>query len=536
MKRKLTAMVLAVIMLVSLVGCATKDEGEKNEKNTPAVSTDSDSKKDKDDVVETKDPVTLEWWYRGNGTQKDTELVEDKANELLKTYKGLEHVSINLNCYTGGEYKNAVVLGQSAGKQMDILSTVSINFPEEVAKGTYLAMDEYLDQYSTLKETLPDWLWELGSINGKTYIVPSYQRASNMVYFITPTDYISKYGDADKMRSIFQNPNSTVAEIAAVLEEYGIAVQNGEGKTKYMPSLASMYHTTYGFTNFYDTINGDFISFKGENKVQNRYLTDEVKEAYAISADWYEKGYIHPDILTININDFQGANMLNDVSFIYSINNQAGDEGRVSDIYTTMYGFDTTAIAINTNYYISNTWPAGGNGVTASSKHPEEAMRFLEVLNTEEGKDLYNLFVYGIEGTHYEKLDDTHIKTLEYDGSQGGVDTSYAAMKWIMGNTFNAYLNQACTDDENEIAMSINTSEDSVKSDLIGFTADVEKIMTELEQTSVVTTEYSKPLLYGVFGKDWEKNFDDFVNKMNIANMDDVVTELQGQVDSFLGK
>ena len=36
------------------------------------------------------------------------------------------------------------------------------------------------------------------------------------------------------------------------------------------------------------------------------------------------------------------------------------------------------------------------------------------------------------------------IKTLEYEGTQGLSDSSYAAWKWVIGNTKYAYLNQGC--------------------------------------------------------------------------------------------
>lgn len=189
-----------------------------------------------------------------------------------------------------------------------------------------------------------------------------------------------------------------------------------------------------------------------------------------------------------------------------------------------------------TNYYISNTWAAGGNGITAKCKNPDKALRLIELMTTEEGTELYNMVVYGLEGVHYEKIDDTHIKTLEYDGTQGGVDTSYAAMKWIMGNTFHAYLNQGCKDGDNELALSINENPDNTISDLMGFVARVSDISTQVEQTTAVTKEYMNTLQSGAMGDDWKPFYDEYVSKMENAGLDDVLKELQSQVDAFLTK
>ena len=535
------ALGLSAMLLAGLAGCGN---GGGQEGSVPGEGTQDGGTQDSAQESSTQEgsqdqadagPVTLEWWYRGNGIQKDTELVEEAFNELLKTYPGMENVTVNFNCYTGSEY-NAVILAQSASQQIDILNTVGLDFAEEVGKGSFLALDDYLASNDTLKQELPDWLWELGSIDGHTYIVPNYQRAANMMYFITPKEYMDKYGDLDAMREILQDKDRDVETIAAAMEDYCEAVQAGEGNNKYMPPLGSSYSTQYGFTDRYDTIYGKFIKSKDSDKVENIYMTEDILKAYEISAEWYKKGYIHPDILTINGKDFEGANMMNEVSHIYCINNQAGDEESVSRYYSDTYGFEVYAIPLFTNYYITNTWAAGGNGITTKCQNPDKAMRLIELMTTEEGTALYNLVVYGIENTHYEKLDDTHIKTLEYDGTQGGVDASYAAMKWIMGNTFHAYLNQGCKDGENELALEINNATDNDISDLMGFSAKVADIATQLEQTQAVTEEYSMALQSGAMGDDWKAYYEDYESKMNNAGLQDILSTLQGQIDAFKAK
>lgn len=536
--RKVLALAMAFIMTLALAGCGNKSTGEtttaaEKETTTAAASTASQAGEGGD---ESKEPVKLVWWYRGNGEQKDTKMVQEALNEKLKTYPGLEHVTVELKCYTASEYKQAVTLAQSSREQIDILNTVNLDFSEEVEKGSLIPLDELIASVDGLKDILPDWLWELGSVDGQIYMVPNYQRASNMNYLVTPTEWLEKYGDAKKIEETLKMDDSHLAEKAAVLEEYVRNVQAGEGATHYMPPMGSMVYSGFGINDFTDTIYGDYIKDANGNTVFNKYVTEKMKQAFELSAKEYEEGLIHPDILTINSKDFDGANMLNDVSYVFCINNQFGDSERVSQIYSTMYGMDITAIPTKEQYYIINTWGAGGNGISSSCEHPEEAIRFINAMTSEEGKELYNLMVYGIEDVHYKKIDDNHIETLEYSGTQGGVDTSYAAMKWIIGNTFNAYLNQACTDDEVELSLQLNESDSNIKSDLIGCTFKTDAIKTELEQTTAVVTEYSKPLMYGVMGSGWESTYSDFIDKMKNAGVEKAAAELQSQVDAFLAK
>ena len=276
------------------------------------------------------------------------------------------------------------------------------------------------------------------------------------------------------------------------------------------------------------------VVYYGTDTVVNKFMTEKMQTAYDYSAQWFQKGYMPSDILTMNTNNMSGSNMLNDSSFIFTNVNFIGDEQTVSNAYTKTYGFEVYALPVKNQYYISNNWAAGGHCITSLCEHPEEAIAFLNLLYSEEGKDLYNLIVYGIEGQHYEKLDDTHIRTFEYDTTQGGVSTSYSAYKWNMGNAFNAYLNQGCVEGENELSLELNNSEDNIVAELTGFYPKTADIMTELTQLSAVTEEYRNTLLTGVLGDGWRAYYDEFVSKMQQAGLDKVTEELQNQVDTFL--
>ena len=534
--KRLTALLLALVLVLSFVACS-KTTTEQPAQEPANTDTPADTQQETKDTPaeETAEPIVLEWYYRGNGVQKDTELVETEFNKLLQTYPGMENVTVHLNCYTGADYGNAVALAQSAGTQIDILNSVYLDFVEQVNLGTYAPLNDLLADNQALYNELPEWLWDLGSVDGNIYMVPHYQRAANQEFIVIPTEYMEKYGDEEAMRAVFSNPDRTVEEVAAILEDFVTKVQAGEGPTKYAVPLGLLYTQTHGFTRRYDSFSNDFLLFEDSDKVEYRYDYEDAVKAYEISAEWYDKGIIDPEVLTNDDNEMVYANMLNPVSYCFSMQNGAGSEELVSENLSKQYGFDVMAIPIWDNYFIANSWGAGGDGITAKCEHPVEALRLIELMNTEEGIPLYNMVVYGLEGTHYEKLDDTHIKTFEYDGTQGGVDTSYAAMKWIMGNTFHAYLNQGCVDGENEIAMEINNSDENAKSAIMGFRADTSNVQTQIEQINAVKTEYFDTLTKGVLGAaGWQATYDEFVQKLEAAGINDVLTELQSQIDAFL--
>lgn len=480
--------------------------------------------------------VVLEWWYRGNGVQPDTQLVQDTLNEKLAQYPGMENVEVHMNCYAAADYSTAVTLAMTAGKQMDIINTVGLDFSDLCRDGALISLDGYLDEMPELKQELPDWMWDIASFDGQVHMVPNYQRAASQVYLTTPKKYVDCFAGFDQLAELAGDPKSSVRALADSFEQYLLAVRKAfPGEQKYLTPFAKPFTNTEGFKDFGDDVVSDIRYFHEAKTLEHVYLTEKAQEAYAVTADWFTKGYIHPDILTVDFYaNYENANMQNPVSHIFTFVNAIGDAELVSKQYTDVYGFETVAVPVKDTYYIQNKWGAGGNGVSASCKNPKEAMRFIELLNTEEGKDVYNLTVYGIEGKHYEKLDDSHIKTLEYDSSQGGGSTSYAAMKWIIGNTFNAYLNQGCVDGENEITLALNESGDTIKSNLIGFHTDTSNIETQTSQLASITTEYSEALMYGVKGSGWETYFKEFQDKLALAGLEQVKTELAEQINTFL--
>jgi len=108
-------------------------------------------------------------------------------------------------------------------------------------------------------------------------------------------------------------------------------------------------------------------------------------------------------------------------------------------------------------------------------------------------------------------------------------------MKWIMGNTFHAYLNQGCADGENEIALEINESKDNAVSPLMGFRVDIKPVENEISQMTAVMKEFNATVSGGVMGTaGWQAKYDEFVNKLEAAGMSKVLAEIQRQVDAFL--
>lgn len=537
-QRKTLALLLAAAMMFGAVGC-----GEKEDTTSKGETPDTTASEASEDVAEEpKEPVLLEWYYRGNGQQQDTEEVEARVNELLKSYPGLEHVTINLNCFIGSEYAQAVTLAQTSGAQIDILNSVNLgSFAEQVEKGSWMPMEDYMSD--ELKAELPDWLWELATVDGHIYMVPNYQNAFNQAWLLFPKEYMDKYGNYEEMTATLTNWDISITEKMEALEAYVLACNEGEGGGKYAATIDDFNGTGQngiGFTTPFDNLGNYFIiEDDGKHEVTYAMQSEEHYEIWKKYAEWYDMGIFAPDGINTQFSDYAYGNMMNDVSCVFSLQNGLGTPEEVAEKWSTTYGFECYAISVQQYDYIQNTWGAGGNGISATCEHPEEAALFIEALTTgtELGKEIYNTLVFGIEGKHYTKdaNDPDRIVTLEYDGTQGSSDTSYAAMKWILGNSFYAYKNQAVSDDYYVIAKEMNESPDTVASSHNGFVVSSEKVTTQLEQLNAVYNEYIYNLKDGVCGSaGFEDFYNEYMDKLETVGVNDVIAEYQRQLDEWL--
>ena len=335
--------------------------------------------------------------------------------------------------------------------------------------------------------------------------------------------------------------SKSITERVTVLEEYVLAVRQGEGDTKYAGALGQIDKGQLGFFFMtpYDHLGNFFkVDNDGQHKVEYLFASDEMKEIWGIYADWYKKGIYAPDGVTTNNPDYGFQNMMNPIENVFTGAGNVGDAEYVAEVFSAQWGFDVVAIPIQEYDYVQNSWGAGGNGVSSTCENPEEAVLFIEALTTgtELGKEIYNTMVFGIEGKHYTKdaNDPNRIETLEYTASQGGSDTSYAGLKWILGNSFYAYKNQAVKDGQFENYKKYNEAPETQSSDHNGFVVSSDNVTGELEAINKVKSTYIAALQTGVQGDNFEAYYEEYIKALNDAGMQKVIDEYQKQLDAWL--
>lgn len=461
---------------------------------------------------ETKKDITLKYLMLGPAGQEDQQMVFTEFNKRLQ--EKLPGVKVDFEVADGADYQQRFMLIQAGGEQLDIVGTYGIDFNNEVSNDSFMALDDLLDEYGKeTKAALPDWLFDYMTVNGKIYGIPAYQQLSTPFGIYMPKEYAEKYMNFDEFKAAVQSQD--FEKVYQITDSYAEALKN-DGKLGCGIDIADVVYMTKEF------INTQFAAEKTGDKQYNVdyfWFEDAEKEYYKWAHEWYQKGYIRKDVMTETDKDSKIFN--NDGGYAMFINqvNPMMDEKHK----------DYVSVPFSDRYTIPAKSAAGGVAIMSGCEHPEEAMQVLNILHTD--KEMYNLLTYGIEGTHYKKVDDNTIE-VPYDSTQGGTNDKYGLYRWIIGNTELSYNTQLDSEEMNKwIFETVNKAED--KSDFIGFVLDTSSFQDNIDQLTAIKDQYKKSLMYGTLD-DWEAKLDEWEKKAEASELNMVKEEMQKQVDEFL--
>ncbi len=529
--KKLLALLLALVMVVSLVACGVQNQPE--ETKAPAADKPEETKAPVEETEAPKEPVTITYHYLNSvGEQEYTDDVEEKLNEILKNLEGYEHISIDLVPHDWN-YPSNLALAQANGDQIDIFNTFSLDYTTMIANGDMMELNDLLEAYPGVASDVPDWLIAYGSINGTQYYIPTYQMACNPAHFYAPKEYFEMYYEAsgnnrDDVVRILQT--GTIEEILDFYEAFYVAVVEATGiTTKKMPDLREPFQ--WILKDEIDGSYGNLVYPMGAEEPVYWPMTEEFKTILKRTNQWYKNGWMLQSGEDPNY-DF----LTNDNAMVYCVSEGAMSAEDYAKTRSSEAAGELDAISMKKNFFIGSAWAAGGNAIYADCEHPEEAMMIIELLMSEKCLEFFNTLCWGLEGIHYEFVDEAagKIKTLEFEGSQGMADTTYAKWNWNTGNIFNGWTNQATADGYLEyIEDVIHTGPDTVVSPYMGIYWDFSAVSNELSQVKAVNGEYYKGLHRA---EDLDTAYAEYMDKLEAAGIQTIMDEIIKQSDAWLAK
>lgn len=438
--------------------------------------------------------------YQVGGEPDHFEEIMAKVNEIAKEEIG---VTVDLQYIGWGEWGDKMNMIISSGEYYDI--SFAHDFALNAQKGAFADIKDLVDAHaSDYFDTLDQIYIDGNTFDGKLFGFPVNANVFAQQMLTFNKELLDKH-------NLSLDGINGLEDIEPLLQ---VIKENEAETTPY--AIGRGYKLALG--NF-DYLLGDGLPFAVDmdgdtTKIVNAYDTDIAKSRLAILHDFYNKGFIPASAATEDTSydldsntwfvrqETQGPMDYGD----YMLTVAAGKE-LVSIPITD--GLKSTSQARMANFVISN-----------NSKYKEEAIKFLNLVNSRE--DVINTLIHGIEGEHYTKVDDMHIKK----SISGNLMSP-----WNTGNNHIIYVTEEITDEM--IAQRDADIEAAVTSPIVGFNFNSDNVNNEISAINNVMDKYINQINTGT------ENPNDILPKF-FAELEDngmqkVIDEMQAQFDAFRG-
>lgn len=514
MKKSLRVLVLVLIGVFTLsfvlAGCGDKTESGNAAApgETQAVSaTEGATEPTEAPAINAADlePYELSWFYVGPNQQPDTDVVEEEIGKYLKDKI---NATVQLNLLDWGTYNDKISAMIAAGERFDICFTASWmnDYVRNSQDGAFMVLDDYFKkELHKTYEILGDDFLSGSRIDGHNYGIPCNKEKARDYGFIYNKTLADKYGfDMSTIKSF--KDIEPMLKVIKEKEPHVIPLHfEQQGPVNFIP---------WNFENLMKN-NGYATAIK-DGKVINAFESPEFAEAFALSRDFYNKGYYRPDVLTAQ----DGPTVMKTGNwFAFSMNLKPDYDleyqARYSDVNWVCAQQDVTEIRITNSDTMGSM-----QAISRTSKDPQRAAMFLELVNTD--AYLSNLINYGIEGKHYTKVSDNVIRAVK--------DNQYGPnMQWMFGNQMLTFLNE--TESPEKWQKYADFNKNAIPNEELGFIFNIEPVQTEMSAVANIVNEYFLALTCGAV--DPAVKLPEMNAKLKAAGVEKIITEEQKQYDAW---
>ena len=256
-----------------------------------------------------------------------------------------------------------------------------------------------------------------------------------------------------------------------------------------------------------------------EGTVVNLFETSEYRSAIDLVRSWYNSGYVYKDITTTQ--ETGESLMAAGKAFCWLANMKPG----YAEQESKNTGVEMVQVNISDGISCTQDVAALQMGIARNCENAEKTLEFLNLLYTD--ADLMNLLANGIEGQHYV-LNEQGKATLP----EGVTDSGYVFNHWEIGNNFITYLWDSDVDDLWGMTEEFNSN--TYKSPAFGLSFDLSEVSTEVAAVSSTMSQYRMVLENGTV--DAESMLPQFVDKLQSAGINEIISVKQAQMDEFLSK
>lgn len=272
MKKKLSILLIFALCLSLLCACGGSDT--------------QNDEADVDDTTADGETVELSMWFWGATSEQQQAMADNLVDKFNDAHPGY-HMTVEYRSSVNKDVAVALAADEGPDIVYESSSSLALTY---IQAGKYANLDEYAEKYGW-QDKLLSCMYDSGVYEGSLYTVPMGMNSIGMIY---NKQVLEENG--------WEVP-TTVDELTAIMDE---AIAKG------------MYGSVTGNKGWQAT-NEDYTSlflssFAGADKVYSA-LTDEIPwtdealvSAIETSAEWYQKGYLCCDYLSMGWGD--AANQL----------------------------------------------------------------------------------------------------------------------------------------------------------------------------------------------------------------------------------
>lgn len=527
MKKKITAMFLALMMIVSAVGCGQKQNGESGSESAKSTKKAAESTSEKKGDIDTSQEVQLKMILLGD-KPADFDVVYEKVNELMK--KKI-NATLEVEFYGWGDWSQKYPLAFASGEDFDLIYTSSwAYYPQQVEKGGFLELtDELLSTYAPESYTrVTKDQWENTKINGKVYMIPYGRKvANNSQMVLIRGDLREKYNIPEvKDLESYKNFLLEIAEKEDSVLAYNAGGSDG---AMYVCSLFSSQQYGIGGVGLFGIYATGIcldIPATTESGIPQYLdvLEDErIMGAYKLMKEFREAGVWSQSALSNQTFPLAAFENGTSASMPQGAGNTALTYEKLNALHPE-WKLEIAEIDYATDDIWINPSTADGMAVHANAKNPERALMALDLLRYD--KEINDLTTLGIEGVHWEAVGDTQYRSLEksVDFPPDG------ACPWGWRTELfrdSADCPQIVLDYQKRV------QEEGKIAPALLFNFDSEPVSAEFAACSAIAAEYA-PILRSGFAEDVEGTWKEYRDKLNSVGFEKVLEEYKKQLEEFL--
>ena len=431
-----------------------------------------------------------------------SEALDDYVAPLIGGHVKLEFVELE-------HYEQVFSKYDVSNRMPDVFFLTSSQFLQTYQEhGKLLPLSDLLDTYGQgILDAVGDEMFQTQTIDGDIYAVPCLHDQATCNGFEYRVSIAEKY-DLD-MENV-----QTFEDLTAIFQEL----------SEKAPDIIPCSDLAYcAWDRLTDEL-GVLMDYGQTSTVTNLYASDFYRDYCRFVYLWRENGYL----------------LSNDVGLISGNRYVSSPEifGKFTGLHPGLIYVDSAdagepidCIQLTPSFlYTSDTGIMRSNAfaVSSSCPYPEVAVKFLNLMYTD--PNVMNLLTYGIEGKHYQVIDEEN-GIIDFAEGVTRENSDYAQFRgYFWGNQFLTYVWNGYPSDLWEQIQTFNDS--APRSVAFGFQYDSSAVQEEVYECTQVVNFY-KPILEAGVGN-MDEVLDAFLTALDNAGIDRIIAEKQRQLDEFL--